>query len=400
MRTSTKTLHFPLAGLDCSRSYGVATEPSENRVYATPLAVNVRGVSVFNGRYRGGSRPGLGSVVTTDSVEVFDKPTAYFRGRKIYAEGKLWYASRAGEIADFDVSGDGEDPLRPVIDKVGFASLDDAEEITAIFCVNSDELIIATKKSMWAFRGDVTSGPMSLVSEFVGVVSKDAWAYDGLLYYIVSANGIYTYAAGQGVVRISDNVPEELDGITSAICAYDSEFRALHIFTDKGDWFYDIAAKAWWPQKFHEEHRPRATRVISTASGYKVGFLGGDGKWRAFDKELTDDDGKAFVSYVAIGPIRTGVGNDKDGMLDRLTTTLAQITQDVYCDIYAGKTAEESVLAAKNDKTVRSLALSEGMNGHFLLRCRGAWVTLVLRSDLPWAFESMTAVVKSLGGLR
>jgi hypothetical protein len=241
---------------------------------------------------------------------------------------------------------------------------------------------------------------MSLISEFVGVVSKDAWANDGSYFYIVSANGIYTYAAGQGVVRISDNVPEELSSITTAICVYDSECRALHIFTDKGDWFYDIAAKAWWPQKFHEEHRPIATGVISTASGYNVGFLGVDRKWRVFDKALTNDDGKAFVSCVAIGPIRTGSGNDRDGMLDRLSAALAQGTQDVYCDIYVGKTAEESVLAAKNGKVVRSLALSEGLNGHFLLRCRGAWVMLVLRSDLPWAFESMTAVVKSLGGLR
>jgi hypothetical protein len=87
-------------------------------------------------------------------------------------------------------------------------------------------------------------------------------------------------------------------------------------------------------------------------------------------------------------------------MLDRLSAVLALGTQDVLCDIYVGKTAEESVLAAKNDDAVCHLALSEGRNSHFLLRVRGAWVTLVLSAAEPWAFESMTAVVKSLGGLR
>jgi hypothetical protein len=174
----------------------------------------------------------------------------------------------------------------------------------------------------------------------------------------------------------------------------------LHIFTDKGDWFYDIAAKAWWPQKFHEEHRPIATGRFLTASGYKVGFLGVDRKWRVFDETMINDDGEAFVSYVAIGPIRTGSGDDKDGMLDRLTSILALGSQDVHCVLYVGKTAEDSVVAARQDKSACSLALTEGINRHFLVRCRGAWVTLVLKSALPWAFESMTAVVKSLGGLR
>lgn len=401
MRSSTKTLHFPLAGLDRSRSYGVATEPSENRVYATPLAVNVRGTDVFGGRYRGGSRPGLKRIdAILGQSEIFDKPTTFYRGRKIYADGKLWYASRSGDISDFNVSGDGDDPSRPAVGKVGFASLNDAEPITAVFCVATSALFVATKTSVWMCEGDVTTGSFVRISSYAGVVSKDAWAYDGTAFYFVSANGIYAFAPGQGVARVSDNVPEEISGIGNALVAYDAEHNALHIFTDKGDWFYDIKAKAWWPHVFYAEHRPVESASVLVGGIRKVALHGSDDKWRVFDNTASTDDGRSFISSVAIGPIRTGAREDMDGMLDRLSAVLALGTQDVHCDIYVGKTAEESVLAAKNDDAVCRLALSEGRNSHFLLRVRGAWVTLVLSAAEPWAFESMTAVVKSLGGLR
>lgn len=401
MRSSTKTLYFPLAGLDRSRSYGVATEPSENRVYATPLAVNVRGTDVFGGRYRGGSRPGLKRIdAILGQSEIFYKPTTFYRGRKIFADGKLWFASRAGDITDFAVSGDGDDPTRPAMGKVGFASIEDTEEITAIFCNSNSAVFVATKTSVWMCEGDVTTGSFVRISSYAGVVSKDAWAYDGTAFYFVSANGIYAFAPGQGVVRVSDNVPEEISGMTSALVAYDAEHDALHIFSDKGDWFFDIKAKAWWPQVFYVEHRPVESASVLVDSIRKVALHGSDGKWRVFDNKSATDDGRSFLSSVAIGPIRTGAREDMDGMFDRLTSILALGSQDVRCDLYVGKTAEESVTAVKNDDAVCRIALSEGRNRHFLLRVRGAWVTLVLSASEPWAFESMTAVVKSLGGLR
>lgn len=397
MRSSTKTLHFPLAGLDRSRSYGVATEPSENRVYATPLAVNVRGTDVFGGRYRGGSRPGLTEIATPDKpFDVFDKPTTFYRGRKIYADGKLWYASRSGDITDFNVSGDGDDPSRPVIGKVGFASLNDTEPITAVFCVATSALFVATRRSVWMCEGDVTTGSFVRISSYAGVVSKDAWAYDGTVFYFVSTNGIYAFAPGQGVVRVSDNVPEEISGMTNALVAYDAEPHALHIFTDKGDWFYDIAAKAWWPQEFHADHRPMAHGVVFD----KVMFLGKDGRYRYFDKQSTSDGEYSIDTVVAIGPIRAGMSEDVDGMISKLSATLAVPSGQVVCDIYVGKSAEESVAATLSKRPVASVELIGGSNRNFRPRVRGAWVTLVLSSSAPWAFESMMAEFKSLGGVR
>ena len=400
MRTSTKTLHFPLAGLDRSRSYGVATEPSENRVYATPLAMNVRGTDVFGGRFRGGSRPGLKSVDIPDSTEVYTSPTTIYRGRKIYADGHLWFASRAGDMTDFNMGGDGGDFTRPTLGKIGYASEKDEEPITAIFNTTNDTLFIATRKSVWTCSGDVASGSFVRVAEFVGVVSKDAWAYDGRLLYVVSSNGIYAYAAGQGFVRISENAPEELISISSALCAYDPEQHALHIFTDKGDWLFDIDAKSWWPQEYNEVMRPIARKTAVIENVRKTTLLGSDKKWRVFDDKMPNDDGESFNSIVAIGPIRTGAREDMDGMIDKLSATFAANSSSISCSFCVGKTAEESIIAAKAGDNVCTIPLKGGLNHNFRPRVRGAWVTLVLSATEPWAFESMAAVVKSLGGLR
>ena len=396
MRTSAKTLHFPLAGLDRSRSYRVATTPSEERIYATPIAMNVRGTDVFSGRYRGGSRPGLKKVSISNAPEIYTKPTTIYRGRKIYAVGKLWYASRSGDITDFNVSGDGDDPSRPAMGKLGFASVNDAEDITAVFSIPNKTLFMATKRSTWAIEGDVTDGPLTRMAEYVGVISKDAWAYDGSVLYLVSSNGVYAYAQGQGFVKASDNVPNEIAAITEALCAYDPEHHALHIFTDKGDWYFDITSKAWWPQKYDTFYRPKARATTVVDGAHKLALLGNDGTWRVFDSDSTE----RVVSYVAIGPIRTSAREDMDGLLNELAATLAKDSSLVELTVHTGKTAEDSIDAANLGVVAWSYIVTGGNNYKMRPRVRGSWVTILMKSQGAWAFESMTAVTKALGGLR
>jgi len=61
MRTSRKTLAFPMAGVSRRRGYRQQTRP-----YSAPWAVNVRGEGVLESRDRGGSRPGLTKLSVTD----------------------------------------------------------------------------------------------------------------------------------------------------------------------------------------------------------------------------------------------------------------------------------------------------------------------------------------------
>ena len=400
MRTSVKTLHYPSAGLDRSLSFRSATEPSDNRVYATPCALNVRGTDVFGRRFRGGSRPAFTSVgVGQDqSAEVYDKPTAFYRGRKIYAEGALWYASRAGDLTVFDYGGDGEDPTRAAMGKVGDVVRNDAATITAVFSVDSSAIYISTANTLWVCRDDVTTGTFVRAIPFAGAVSKDAWTFDGQRFYIVSANGVYAYTPGEGASRISTSIPEELCGMTQALCQYDPKYNAIHIFSDAGDWYFELDAKAWWPQSFHDEHRP----VLGCVFGRKPRFYCKDGVWREFDEDTTiDDEDHPIESKVVIGPIRCASREDGDGLFDKFTSALAKESGVVAVELYVGKTAEDAVTAAEES---RAMAWHESIIGGYSRSCyprvRGAWVCVRFVSTAPWAFESMTAVTKALGGLR
>lgn len=400
MRTSVKTLHFPMAGVDRSSSFRASTEPSENRIYAAPFAKNVRGTDVFGGRERGGSRPGLIPVSPSPvKPTIEDKPTAFYRGRKVYSDGKLWFASRTGDHSDFNYSGDGDDVTRPAMGKVGFASVNDAEEITAVFSISPDILYISTRKSLWAIQGDVGSGAVFRVAENAGVVSKNAWTYSGNTVYLASPDGIYAYASGQGAVRLSDRVPEELRSMTEAVCQYDPENEAIHLFTDVGDWYFELKAKAWWPQEFISSHRPMCSTVTLADGLLKAAFYGKDGVWRAFGGSGSQNY-ETVNSSVAIGPFRCSAREDCDGMFDSFLTVLAKDSGNVSVKIFTGKTAEDSVSAAESGSCIWSGILNAGLNYTIRPRVRGAWVTMVLSSSSPWAFESMTAITKALGGLR
>jgi len=94
-KTVEKTLTFPLAGVSRRRGYR-----EQQRPYATPWAVNVQGVGPFEGRERGGSRPGLSKVHATDfgsvitaikSVTSVDADGARCHDLVVIADGVLSY---------------------------------------------------------------------------------------------------------------------------------------------------------------------------------------------------------------------------------------------------------------------------------------------------------------------
>ena len=94
-KTVQKTLTFPLAGVSRRRGYR-----EQQRPYAAPWAVNVRGVGPFESRGRGGSRPGLskvhandfGSVITAiNSVTSVDSSGNLCHDLVIIADGIISY---------------------------------------------------------------------------------------------------------------------------------------------------------------------------------------------------------------------------------------------------------------------------------------------------------------------
>jgi hypothetical protein len=381
-------------------SFRVATEPSEARFYASPNAVNVRGPDAFGRRLRGGSRPGFSSYGVPQGLtaDIYNVPTAFYRGRKIYAEGSLWYASRVGDFNDFDMSGDGDDLTRPAMGKVGRAARADGERITAIFSIDESALFISTEGSLWVCRDDLTTGAFSRVVPYAGAVSKDAWSYDGTRFYFVSSDSVYAYTLSEGAMRISDAIPREFRGITSALCQYDPNDSALYIFTDKGDWVFEIETKAWWPMSFSDDKiRPLLGCIIGT----QARFYCKDGRWRSFGCDESKDDDVPVESSIVIGPIRCSSREDADGLFDSLSTAMASGSLEVNIELYGGKTAEDAVLSAENQKEILWRGLvSGGYSNIRYPRIRSPWVCIRLHSNATWAFESMTVVTKSLGVLR
>lgn len=355
MRAVAKTLHFPFAGLSRSLSVRDNTQPSETRVYATPLAMNVRGSCTFADRRRGGSRPAFIPPSISSAV-----PEAYYRARRFYADGAMWYASRTGDYEDFNVGGDGEDATRPVAGSVKLPFRPADEGITALFAPDNGAIYMATASTLWMLSGEPTGGTFRLVSPDVGCVSPQAWAWDGARYYILSAKGLYSFAPGESPIRISDEIPADLRGASAAALAYDATDRLVHVVTDtRGSWTYELDDKAWWP----------------------------------FDISTN-------ASYVAIGPFRTSGRDDEDGMLDTIHAAMAAGSATVTLEVYTAKTAEDALIAARGGNAAFTASLSAGFNHTIRPRVRGAWCVVMLRAEGAWAYETMTATFKQLGRLR
>ena len=217
---------------------------------------------------------------------------------------------------------------------------------------------MATANALWVMRGEVTSGPFSLVSPTIGCVSQDAWAWDGVRLFVLSAQGVFAFAAGEPPRAVSESIPKELQDCTWATMLYDRGLDALNITSDKGNWTLEVGEGAWWP---------------------------------------FDSSGK---SKVAIGPFRTAGRDDEDGMLDTLMVALDRQSTDVTVEAYSGKTAVEALHKAANDGAQWSATAKAGFNNLTRPRLRGAWCVIVLHGTGAWAYEGMTATVKQLGRLR
>lgn len=458
MRSAAKVLRFPLSGVARDIDYRKAYIPEEETTFASPFALNVRGGDSLHRRFRGGSRPGLSKIegVVATSLEgawawpngeevcwpdgsriVYEKSfaevlapngtrilnfhfapnaqgvtfsdkaiTATYRNRVVVADGSNWYMSATGDATNWDFGTYSEDPSRAVAGNVALAG-QKGDDITAVMPIRDKSLFIATRRSLWRVDGEATSGSVVNVSEHVGCVSANAWAFDGTNLWLVAASGLYVCELGGSPLKVSTRIPEEFLGMTDALMAFDIEENALHVFGNKADgtasdWFYDIANKAFWPQSFESIYRPLAVcRMIMDGRNVCV-LRCADGAWRFFDYEATSDDGKTEIaSEVAIGPIRSSLRDDMDGLVGEISATLAENSADATLSIYCAKSPEVAVKAAEADLGSPFTAILEaGHNNVYRPRQRGTWAVFVIRSKGRWGYESMTAVMKSLGRLR
>lgn len=430
MREAAKALRFPLGGYAADGTYRDTTYPTEDSVYSTPRAVNVLGACAFALRRRGGSRPGLSSVsgvsssgetaallwpdgsrvavggtsfaVAASDVLSLPDGTALvpqhpakpvYRARLFKRDGAVWAASRTGDFSDFDFGADGDEPTRPVAGTLADAG-EKGEVVTALCPIGDRAIYAATRRRLAVCSGEPTSA-WATVSATCGIVSADAWCdADGALVF-VGPNGLYAVADGV-VTLLSARVPKELRGLSSATLLYDPKYGGVHVLAAGGDWFFDLAAKAFWPLSYAASVRPEAGFLALRGGVNALVFRCSDGVYREWNEAAGDDDGNDLASSVAIGPFRCGV-NEGDGILDALEVTLAEGGAAVSAAVSTGRTAEA---CAKGASPVAAGDFSAGYNPISRVRARGAWAMLTLTAKGRWAYESIIARTKALGRLR
>ena len=437
MRNVPKELKFPLAGLGRDLSYRDSTLPTEERTYATPMAKNVIGSCSFSGRLRGGSRPGLAAVegiesasngrwlwpngekilwpdgkemsfadygdgiTLPDGSRIFQQHRTFtiYRDRLFKAEGSVWMASRTGDFANFDFGADRDDVSRAVAGNIALAGRK-GEDITAFAPVNDQVMFIATRRALRMISGEPTSA-VKAISDSVGIVSANAWCFDGQRVYFMGPNGLYGMVPGESPLILSARLPEDLKGFADATLVYDPENRGIHVFGDS-DWFYDIEAKAFWPVEYPPTKMPEAGGVAVIGGVNRVVFRGVDGNWYRWDDDAEDDEGESIASTLAIGPFRCGLRDDGDGMLDSVVATLAKGSVDANISVYTAKSAEEAVTRSEDDdfEAMAAFTAHGGWNATCRPRVRGAWCVLVIRATGRWAYESILANIKTWGRLR
>lgn len=398
MRNVAKRLKFPLLGVAKNLSYQDTTYPTEGREYATPMAVNVIGSCVFEGRTRGGSRPGLAAVPQGTQVTEAHPTDIIYRDRKIVFDGSVWMASAIGNHEDFDFGKDSGDSSRAVAGNVALAGKS-GEAITAAIPVGDSVLFLATLRAIRMVQGEPTAA-VSPVSDNVGVISRYAWCFDGQRVWFMGANGLYGMVPGESPILASSQLPDDFKGWSAATLVYDAENLGIHIF-GQSDYFYDIEAKAVWPIQYNAAVRPTAGGAAVVNGVNKAAFRVGN-EWYFWDETAAKDAGLYDIaSKVMIGPFRCGVRDDGDGMLDSLTVTLGKYSAPQIISISTSHSAEGSYSDATPDTgDWRGYTILPGFNNVFRPRKRGAWCVIVILGTGRWAYESILANIKTLGRLR
>lgn len=456
MRNVSKTLHFPMAGVGENLSYRDSTPPHEDDgAYASPFAENVRGKCSIEGRMRGGSRPGFGVVTgvystpekslwlwpngepikwpdgkdisfrerivrwmmpdgsrMADPHETFlvgaskgDAPSGasimtFHRARAFLASGSSWYCSRTGDVGDWDYGADIGDVGRPVAGSCALADRQ-GEDITAFMPVDDAYLYVATSHSLWLMSGEPTSGTFSCVADFVGCVGANAWCWSGRHLLFLSCDGVYALAPGEHPVCVSERVPEEFKAIKASddpLMVFDPAENGVHIFSAKGNWFYDIGSKSLWPVKIPATVQPVCGMHAMVSGVYSTVFKCLDGSWRTFSDA---DTSETVASKVAIGPIHVSGSDAADGIVDEVYVTTGVGSASVGMRVAVGHSAEEAVRNARAGTFASpEFVFTSGWNPITRPRARGAWCVLVLSSSGKWAFESIKILCKQLGRLR
>lgn len=336
-----------------------------------------------------------------------------YRGRTVQSglllDSQNWFMSRVSDPTDWEYGAtpDGTEAVAGNNSPLGLIG----DVITALIPVSDDVMLFGGDSSIYRMRGDPASGgQIDLVTRSVGVAWGQAWCQgpDGTVYFMSNKAGVYAMPPEGQPVRISqaiDPLLNEINTGTSGVrLMWNDAEQGFYLFVsplqEPGEtthYFYDARNGAWFPVSFGDTDFDPLTCVVIDGNDPedRVAVIGSwDGYVRAFDPAALTDDGVNIESEVWIGPLLTPTLDEVT--LQEIQGVLADDSGDVTWEVYVGDTAE----AALASTAVETGTLSGGRNFTELVRRSAHTLYVRLSATVPWAMESIRAVLFTRGKVR
>lgn len=376
------------------------------------------------------------STLTASTGTVGGGSTAFYnlicnwRGRIVLAgdsgSPQAYYMSRAGEPKDWNYAS--TDSAAAFAGQLGKAGLI-GEPITALIPFTDDLLKIGCSHSMWMLQGDpADGGTITLVSNNMGIVGKDAWCVDpaGTLWF-AATGGLFSvrpawefYRPPEAVSLHSvDQAFRSLNpGQQKVTLIYDPDLHYLHIFgtpvTQGAATHLTMDARsiggdgppAFWPQIFPDAAGPTAACIFfgdGNPNNRAILVGGFDGYIRDWNTTALDDDGSTISAGLTLGPFSPVPG--ETAIITGITLNMGEAplqygstAWNTNAILSAGPSAYDVTEALPNSQnpyptpTVSGLVIDRRQKT-FRQRLRGGWFSVNLQnltSSTFFSFESAT----------
>lgn len=348
-----------------------------------------------------------------------------WRGRNVASEGAIVYFSEIGNTSNWDTNADPEATASPIALNCALAGRGPkALSVTALIPFRDQHMFIATQESFHVLYGDPQGGKLQLADDRIGIVSPDAWAFDGETVWFLSKDGLYRRAGyGERHERVSEELaPGYLRDVDTAanhvsmvycpwergvyldITPVDSTKEGVHVFIDQATGYL-------WPDRYPAlsmEPVAHATAFFTDGTHPRAAFKGRDGLWRVHVAEADTDSGTAFTSSILLGPMRVAGNDGESAFSAEIECSFASQGAAVTMNLAAADTPEALLPGANADQSVEHRSFSHAAPEHgaprrhavWRPRARGAWASLQVSSARPFSFDLLRLTAKSTGRLR
>jgi hypothetical protein len=208
-----------------------------------------------------------------------------------------------------------------------------------------------------------------------------------------------------GLNRRTDNVVMAFDKDAYGIVVMITQMDGLY----GSGWFWDLRLNGLFPLHFADADHFAASLFYynSRKSGTRGLLMGGqDGFIRKFDNDQKDDEGSnAIDAYCTLGPVQALPQMRRQGSLEELSLRMAEDTDGVDVQVYAGDGAEATINNIKNADTPKAEETFTGGGRRPVYRPKtiGAVYAIQLRNNTAserFALERITAKIEDAGEVK